>query len=106
MYFKVLDFEPLLSDVHCGIALTLEVHEGFHRHGEQKVMTANLNAGIPWKWMSKKEEEYLKEINLDCIDDMIDDRNSMSVLDHNRNLTHLFPNPAFDYFPRKNVESI
>ena len=96
-----MDFDPLSSDVHCGITLTRKVTEMCHMDS-RRVMEDDVNNGTPGKWMKSKAQEYVNKINLDCISNMIADaRSNMTVADLNSNLTQVLVDPALEVFPRR-----
>ena len=99
--FKVLDFDPLLSDVHSGIHVSFssvnreyECESGRH-DGKSNVV----NWEKPGKWRNNKIPEYVAKIDTRRVNYLADEAESMTVEELSVKLKHVLVDPAFEVFP-------
>ena len=79
--FKLLDFEPLLSDVHCGLQLSLNMHKTtgpsptVHDPVDECTQEDSINNGfkdgrkkLRWNWSDSNRNNFLENINTKQLD--------------------------------------
>ena len=59
--FRILDYDPLYSDIHCGIHVQLKVNIEMIRNNGKNIIHVN-NCNLPGKWSVTKKVEYKAEI--------------------------------------------
>lgn len=103
--FKVLDFDPMISDVHCGLCTRLKL----------KVSNAIplLNTNIqeftesirPGKWNVEKKSEYMNYIDEDKVNEMMANIHDTPIDDINHELKQILIEPALKTFPQTKGKS-
>ena len=87
-YFRVLDFDPLLSDIHCPVAFTISVRSQIeHISANEEIFNlgASREQSNNYTWKSESKLEFLnhiQEANLDqiCTDlDILSQSGSLST---------------------------
>ena len=65
--FRILNFDPLFSDVHCGIQTRLElVGRGRQEHRGRQQGNDQVHVR-PGRWRTEKKEEYVRNIDISYI---------------------------------------
>lgn len=86
--FRILEHDPLYSDIHCGIHIQLKINLE-PRYSEENTRKVN-DSSLPGKWMSSKEYEYEAEI---------DHMEDMSIEELNVSFKNILLKPATKVFP-------
>ena len=60
----------------------------------QDTQIHKVNRGKPGKWKNCKADEYIKEINVDNVSNIIEKANGMSVTELNNKLKHTLIDPT------------
>ena len=78
--FKVMDFDPLLSDVHCGIQVNfkIDIMCNIKKIIQSKQLT-NTKSDKPGKWKSYKAKEYVDEVDVDKVKNLLLKAHAISV---------------------------
>ena len=83
-YFEVLDFDPLLSDIHCPVAYTISV-QSQTKHISANEDIFNLGAGREksnyYTWKSESKLEFLNHIQEANLDQIYTDLDILSQSD-------------------------
>ena len=100
--FKVMNFDPLLSDVHCGFQVNfkIDIMCNIKKIIQSKQLT-NTKSDKPGKWKSYKAKEYVDEIDVDKVNNLLSEAQDMSVQDLSVTMKHLLVDPALKVFPCK-----
>ena len=107
--FYVMEFDPLFSDVHCGISFGIEknrkcMEKCVHEEGDQirSLGKEQYQPVIkPGKWDKLKVNEYIQSINLEFVTQVIENAEFKSVTEINEDLKKILIEPALKVFPKK-----
>ncbi|XP_063866950.1 uncharacterized protein LOC135104017 [Scylla paramamosain] len=79
--FRVLDYDPLYSDIHCGIHVQLKVNIEYAIINNANIAPVS-NYNQPSKWRASKEEDYIAEIDENQVKELIEQMDSMDIEDN------------------------
>ena len=79
--FKVLGFEPMLSDVHCGLLTELEFPCGKRQTCRERSEMEKIKLMRPGKWINEKKEEYVGEVDVNRVHELLHLVDHLSVND-------------------------
>lgn len=111
--FKVLNFNPLFSDVHCGISFSIKndskcmgeevLADGEStEHGLSRQRSFERDSSKrPGKWSKYKSHEYINNIDKDFVSRVIENADFKLVSELNDDLKKILIEPALKTFPHK-----
>ena len=107
--FKVLEFDPLLSDVHRCISLSIPTNRNVEGNcwsgeGNREGLTGkgcSQSLKKPGQWDEYKANEHIQSINQDLMTHVIDNVHLKSVSELNDDLKKILIEPAVKVFPKK-----
>ncbi len=98
--FKVLDFDPMISDVHCVLCTRLK----FKVLNDISILKTNIqecNESVkPGKWDAEKKSEYVSHIDNDKVNEMMANIHVTSIDDINHELKHILIEPSLKILPQ------
>ena len=104
--FKVYDFDPLFSDVHCGITFTLKSSLEKERHSPVPVGTKGIGKVDireknikPGNWDKKKTNEYTRNIDREHVLSIIENVDHKTVNETTNELKKVLLDTALKTFP-------
>ena len=102
--FRVLDFDPLLSDVHCGLCAKTkcELQSTVPAAIQEAQVSGHLGAR-PSKWYIEKQQLYVSNINVVKINELITKLEELSTDDINQELKNILIEPAHSHHMRKEL---
>lgn len=100
-HFEVLQYEPLYSDVHCGIRTQMtfsstESNVIYEVNGNQ---AEGFAIAKPGKWSQDKESEYESRIDIHRIEQIVERLDMMGIDEICEELKDTLVNPAINVFP-------
>lgn len=107
--FNVMEFDPLFSDVHCGISFVIEnkmkfVEKCVDGGGDQiKNLRREHSQSVlkPRRYDKLKVNEYIQRINLEFVTQVIVNADFKSLSEINEELKKIFIEPTLKVFPKK-----
>ena len=102
--FKILNFDPLCSDVHRGLDTRLEfkcVAAGQATECVKQEESVHVRLR-PGKWRDEKKSEYVRAVDVSKVNELIENLSEMSVDDVCKQLKCVLIEPALNVFPRCN----
>lgn len=97
--FEVLQFEPLFSDVHCGLQTMLEFScackQGRERNGSDETISVG-----PGKWRNERKDEYGSQVDVNRVNELLNLVDDLTVNDINHQLELVLIQPALKIFPQ------
>ena len=102
--FRILDYDPLYSDIHCGIHVLLKANIEKTRYNDESCIHMN-NCNLPGKWSVTKEVEYKAKINESEINEVIEQMDFMTIEEVNVRLKNILLESAMKVFPPKKYRS-
>lgn len=110
--FKVLEYDPLYSDVHMGLHIQLKFE---CRVAEENVSSGNINNNVeecdgsirPGRWNLDKSCEYENNIDVPRVNDIIGKIDELTVNEISEELKNILIEPAIKVFPPpKNIKYV
>ena len=98
--FRILDYDPMYSDIHCGIHVQLKANIEKVKHINEIKSQVN-DQSLPGKWNAIKEDEYKSEINECEVKELMEQMDFMSIEEVNTKLKNILLEPAVKVFPPK-----
>uniref|UniRef100_A0A0N7ZBB2 Reverse transcriptase domain-containing protein n=1 Tax=Scylla olivacea TaxID=85551 RepID=A0A0N7ZBB2_SCYOL len=98
--FRVLDYDPLYSDIHCGIHVQLKVNIEYAIINNANIAPVS-NYNQPSKWRASKEEDYIAEIDENQVKELIEQMDSMDIEDVSTRIKNILLGAAVKVFPPK-----
>lgn len=101
--FKVWDFEPVFSDVDCGLHTMLEFScESRQSRGQSRnlVKTPSVRPG---KWRNERKEEYVDHVDVSRVHELLSLVDDLPVEDITLQLKIVLIEPALKVFPQKST---
>ena len=89
-YFRVLDFDPLLSDIHCPVAFTISVQSQIkHISANEEIfnLDASRERSNNYTWKSESKLEFLNHIQEANLDQICTDQSGSLSTDSINNIT-------------------
>ena len=99
--FKVLDFEPLYSDVHCGLQTILEFPCVMRQMWRQSSGRNETPSVRPGQWRNEKKEEYVSQVDTSRVQHLLNSVDDLTVDDITHQLKQVLIDPALKVFPQK-----
>ena len=98
--FKVLNYDALYSDVHCGLhtRLTFNVLTRPTTAPLERVNTVSCDT--PGKWRVEKQGDYVRSIDVNRVNQLFVRVDELSVNDITTELKHILVDPAKEVFPK------
>ena len=98
--FRILDFDPLFSDVHCGLHTQLEFLCRVRQENKESQQVNDQVCVKPGRWMTERKREYVRNVDISRVHELIERANDLSVDDINQKLKHILIEPALKTFPQ------
>ncbi len=103
--FKVLNFDPMISDVHCVLCTRLK----FKALNDISILKTNIqecNESVkPGKWDAEKKSECVSHIDEGKVNEMMANIHVTSIDDINHELKQILIEPALKIFPQTKRKS-
>lgn len=99
--FKVLDFEPLFSDVHCGLHTVLEFSCESRQSGDQNRDMEETTIVRPGKWRHERKGEYVKQVDVSRVYELFGLVDDLPVEHFTHQLKLVLIEPALKVFPQR-----
>lgn len=100
--FSVLNFDPLYSDVHCGLCTRLEfdifVKSDSHMPSNEE-NSEKEKQSRPGKWKEEKKEEYLRNIDKRKVNSLLLGVDELSIDEISHRIKEIIIEPAIVVFP-------
>ena len=97
--FKILDFNPLYSDVHCGLLTRVK----FTGASQASKVSQNIEGEPcvrPARWRVEKESEYVNRVDVSGVNELIARVHQLSVDDISKELKDVLIKPIKEVFPQ------
>lgn len=91
--FRILDYDPLYSDIHCGIHIQLRVNIKKTKYNNESITSVN-DSNLTGKWSIIMEGECKAEINENKIKELIEQMDSMTIEEVNFKLKSILLEPG------------
>ena len=99
--FRILDYDPLLSDVHCGLHAELKFCTTRNvistPTNTQEVRQSCIKPG---KWNTDKSRDYERNIDKEKVDSLVTKIHDLTVDEINKELKQILIEPALVTFPQ------
>ena len=99
--FNVLDFEPLFSDVHCGLQTVLEFSYVKRQTWRKSSEMEETPSAKPGNWRNERKEVYVGHVNASRVHELLDLVENLTINDIIHQLERLLIEPALKVFPQK-----
>ena len=106
--FKVCDYDPLFSDKHCALQLTINIPGDTTLGGNNPCNEKPKihDGALPGKWITEQADKYLRNVDRDKIQWAIDHCESSSIDEVNEIIISILVKPAVQVFKKRKVNYV